>query len=371
RGTAGRKTSGPRPAAVHAALGLPVPGERAAGGGEERAGGRAAQERARLGRLRRRERPAQPGRAEPQRSARLVRRSPAPRAARRAARRALPTPRPDHARPHLFERLRGQPRILAARKTSADRAEPEMAVGGLVPAAPQRHLRAARAAREGPGHARARHHRQGLRGGRSGPRRAPGLPRSGRQRQRVRDWLGRQGPAPLVARRAGDAPHAPDLGVHRADGSVLRWPRRVPTRRHDPLMAAVRAVVFDLDGTLIDSRLDIAHAANAALVRAGRTALDPAEIATYVGDGARRLMQRAARVAADDPGLDRLLEDFLRAYEAAATPHTHRMPGAERALTALAHLPLAVCTNKPRRTTDIVLGELGLGPHFRAVVAGG
>ncbi|HLV21815.1 MAG TPA: HAD-IA family hydrolase [Polyangiaceae bacterium] len=136
-------------------------------------------------------------------------------------------------------------------------------------------------------------------------------------------------------------------------------------------MAAVRAVVFDLDGTLIDSRLDIAHAANAALVRAGRTALDPAEIATYVGDGARRLMQRAARVAADDPGLDRLLEDFLRAYEAAATPHTHRMPGAERALTALAHLPLAVCTNKPRRTTDIVLGELGLGPHFRAVVAGG
>src|SRR5450432_4015095 len=105
-------------------------------------------------------------------------------------------------------------------------------------------------------------------------------------------------------------------------------------------------VVFDLDGTLIDSRLDIAYAANHALTASGRSPLSVDEISSYVGDGARLLLARAARL---QPG----------AYEALA------------ALAAFAELPLAICTNKPRSTTNAVLANLRFPAEFKVVVAGG
>jgi len=136
-------------------------------------------------------------------------------------------------------------------------------------------------------------------------------------------------------------------------------------------MSEVRGVVFDLDGTLVDSRADIARATNHALVVHGRPALQEGEIASYVGDGARALLSRAARIPKSDPELDRLLQSFLDYYAEHATDFTRPMPGARELLEALSDLPLAVCTNKPKRTTEAVLAGLGLDRFFRVVVGDG
>jgi phosphoglycolate phosphatase len=130
-------------------------------------------------------------------------------------------------------------------------------------------------------------------------------------------------------------------------------------------------LVFDLDGTLIDSRQDIAEAANHALQAHGLPRLSASEIATYVGDGARALLARAARVDLEAPVLDALLETFLAYYAEHPTDHTLLLPGAQEALTQLSHLPLALCTNKPRSITDAVLANLRLPVQFRVVVGGG
>lgn len=130
-------------------------------------------------------------------------------------------------------------------------------------------------------------------------------------------------------------------------------------------------VVFDLDGTLIDSREDIAAAANHALESHGFAALAMSEIAGYVGDGARLLLARAARLADDSPQLDPLLQTYLTYYAAHPTDHTRLLPGAHQALAALRHLPLALCTNKPRAITDAVLATLRLPAEFSVVVAAG
>jgi phosphoglycolate phosphatase len=132
----------------------------------------------------------------------------------------------------------------------------------------------------------------------------------------------------------------------------------------------VRGIVFDLDGTLIDSRRDIAEAANHALERAGLARLPHAEIESYVGDGAPLLLARAARLDVKDLRLTPMIADFLDYYETHPVDHTRLMPGALEALDALAGLPLGVCTNKPRRTSVVVLRELGLAERFKALVAG-
>lgn len=133
----------------------------------------------------------------------------------------------------------------------------------------------------------------------------------------------------------------------------------------------MRAVVFDLDGTLIDSRGDIAASANHALAAHGFEQLSATEIITYVGDGATLLLARAARLEPSDPRVPPLLEAFLAYYTAHPADHTRLCTGAEKTLAALSALPLAICTNKPRVTTVAVLAALGLDSLFEAIVAGG
>lgn len=132
----------------------------------------------------------------------------------------------------------------------------------------------------------------------------------------------------------------------------------------------VRAVVFDLDGTLVDSRRDIAEAANHALEKSGRARLSHAELESYVGDGAPPLLARAARLDVTDPKTTAMVADFLDYYAAHPVDYTTLMPGAMAALSALAHYPLGVCTNKPRRTSLAVLEGLGLSNRFGSLVAG-
>jgi phosphoglycolate phosphatase len=133
----------------------------------------------------------------------------------------------------------------------------------------------------------------------------------------------------------------------------------------------IRAIVFDLDGTLIDSRRDIAASTNHALATLGFAELSLNEIVGYIGDGARALLACSARLDEADARLDSLVDAFLDYYEAHPVASTSLMPGAREALAAFPSLKVALCTNKPRRTTLAVLAGLGLTDSFLAVSAGG
>ncbi len=139
-------------------------------------------------------------------------------------------------------------------------------------------------------------------------------------------------------------------------------------------MRAPAAIAFDLDGTLIDSRRDIADACNHVLVAAGRAPLPPEVIETFVGDGARALLARAFGVtatAASDPQLDAWQAEWVAFYTAHPAVHTTWMPGALTVLDAVANLPLAVLTNKARPVALAVLDALGGRQRFAFVYGGG
>ena len=100
-------------------------------------------------------------------------------------------------------------------------------------------------------------------------------------------------------------------------------------RAFDPHL--IKLVIFDLDGTLIDSRLDLVHSVNAALRHIGRPALPDDVIASYVGDGAPILIQRALGGEAVDEALIRKgLEFFLSYYREHKLDHTTVYPGNRR-----------------------------------------
>jgi phosphoglycolate phosphatase len=137
------------------------------------------------------------------------------------------------------------------------------------------------------------------------------------------------------------------------------------------LMRPAHGVAFDLDGTLIDSRLDIAAACNHILVAAGRVPLAPEIIATFVGDGVRALVSKAFALPLDAPALDDLEAAFVARYAAYPVQQTTWMPGALAALDALRDLPLAILTNKARSVTLAVLDALRATARFAFVYAGG
>ena len=138
----------------------------------------------------------------------------------------------------------------------------------------------------------------------------------------------------------------------------------------------VKAVMIDLDGTLVDSIPDLAAAANMMLAALGRPALDIELIRTFVGKGIPRLVERTLCAAMDgtpDPELmARALPVFERSYAEVNGRHTTVYPGVKSGLAALEEqgFPLACVTNKSMRFTEPLLEMVGLAAHFRKVVAG-
>jgi len=130
-----------------------------------------------------------------------------------------------------------------------------------------------------------------------------------------------------------------------------------------------RAILFDLDGTLVDSAADIAEALNDLLAEEARTPYSLAEVKRMVGEGVVRLMEKAFGETAH--AAERA-ERFMAIY----TPRSARLTvPVDGAFAALDHfktlgVPLAVCTNKPDEAAREVLESLGLAAYFREIIGG-
>jgi len=125
-------------------------------------------------------------------------------------------------------------------------------------------------------------------------------------------------------------------------------------------------IVFDLDGTLVDSRRDLADAANALLLSCGARPLSEERIGRMVGDGAATLVARAFEASGCERPAD-ALDRFLALYDERLLAHTRPYPGIVDVLDALAsRARLAVLTNKPLRATRDILKGLDLARLFSA-----
>jgi phosphoglycolate phosphatase len=135
----------------------------------------------------------------------------------------------------------------------------------------------------------------------------------------------------------------------------------------------VRLVIFDVDGTLIDSAADIAHALNEALAWGGLRGFDLATVRGWIGNGPNALIANALKsqgADSDDLALRaRLHERFIEASHAAPFDHGVVYPGIVDMLGQLhGRLPLAVVTNKPTPLARLVIEVAGLGPYLRQVL---
>ncbi len=142
------------------------------------------------------------------------------------------------------------------------------------------------------------------------------------------------------ARRAGHARRKPG----RARGPP-------PERQAEGRRRLMDLLIFDLDGTLIDSKLDLAHAVNATRAHMGMAALEHERVYSYVGNGAPVLIRRALGEQASEPEVEEALEFFLEYYREHYLDYTVLYPGVRESLDRLrdAGKRMAVLTNKPVR----------------------
>ena len=131
-------------------------------------------------------------------------------------------------------------------------------------------------------------------------------------------------------------------------------------------------LVFDLDGTLIDSKLDLVHSVNAMRIMMNLPAIGEEIVASYVGNGAPVLVRRALGKEASDADAQRALEYFLAYYHDHMLDNTRLYPGVREALDRMraAGSKMAVLTNKPVRFSRDIVEGLGLSDHFFRVYGG-
>jgi phosphoglycolate phosphatase len=133
------------------------------------------------------------------------------------------------------------------------------------------------------------------------------------------------------------------------------------------------ALLFDLDGTLVDSVPDLAAAVNTVLAEHGLKPLAESDIAGMVGDGVAKLVERALLArGGGNVALGAAVERYVALYEANATTLTRPYPGVPEVLAEFgrAGVRMGVCTNKPERATRAVLDGLGLARFFPVVLGG-
>lgn len=136
-----------------------------------------------------------------------------------------------------------------------------------------------------------------------------------------------------------------------------------------PVLDGAEAVVFDLDGTLLDSFPDLQAAVNDARTRRGMAPLDLEAVKAHVGNGVRRLV--AGTILPEDAsGFEGALADFRAYYGAHRVDLTRPYPGVVEGLDALGHLALGVLSNKPAVLVHQILDDLNLARHFRAAFGG-
>jgi len=138
----------------------------------------------------------------------------------------------------------------------------------------------------------------------------------------------------------------------------------------------IKLLIFDLDGTLVDSRLDLANSVNAMLRHFGRPELPCDVIATYIGDGAPMLIRRALGDPDDETFVEDAIEYFLAYYRQHKLDTTYVYPGMFAALEQIqrmgngVHRKMAVLSNKPVNPSRAIVDALGLGKYFFQVYGG-
>lgn len=141
-----------------------------------------------------------------------------------------------------------------------------------------------------------------------------------------------------------------------------------------PSLLRISALVFDLDGTLIDSAPDMTRVLNRTLVSFGRRPLAEAEVRTMVGDGSANLLRQAFAATGgplEGEAVEPVLRQYLDTYYEDSQPSA-LYPGVRETLEALVGqgFRLGLCTNKPERISRKLLDMLGLAPLFGAVAGG-
>jgi phosphoglycolate phosphatase len=149
---------------------------------------------------------------------------------------------------------------------------------------------------------------------------------------------------------------------------MIRKNHPIPTEK-------IRLLIFDLDGTLVDSRLDLANSVNAMLHHFGKALLPNEVIASYIGDGAPMLVRRSLGDPDDESYVQRALEFFLLYYREHKLDNTYVYPGIKESLDSIrssrnGQIKMCVLSNKPVVPSRAIVEALGLGSYFFQVYGG-